>query len=96
MLNTQEINTLNNYFKIQPVFKAFVFGSYARNENDNESDLDLLVELDYSKPVGLKFIKMKLELEKLMHKKVDLVSENSVSKYIKPFIEKEKMLIYAK
>ena len=39
---------------------------------------------------------MKIDLEKLLDHKVDLVSNNGVSKHIKPLIEKEKQLIYAK
>jgi len=39
---------------------------------------------------------MKFDLEQLLGKKVDLVSSNAVSKYIKPIIDSEKTLIYAK
>jgi len=60
------------------------------------SDLDILVELDYSKPIGLKFVKMQLELQSLLQTKVDLVSSNGISKYIQPFIEPEKKVIYEK
>ena len=85
-----------NYFKNKPVKKAFLFGSVSRNENDNLSDVDILVELDYSQPIGLGFVRMKLELEDLLKRKVDLLTSNSVSKYIKPFIDSEKILIYEK
>jgi len=43
-----------------------------------------------------KLIQMKIDLEKLLERKVDLVSSNGISKYIKPIIDKEKRLIYAK
>ncbi|NCS88316.1 MAG: nucleotidyltransferase [Ignavibacteria bacterium CG2_30_36_16] len=85
-----------NYFKNKPVKKAFLFGSVSRNENDDLSDVDILVELDYSQPIGLGFVRMKLELEDLLKRKVDLLTSNSVSKYIKPFIDSEKILIYEK
>jgi len=93
-LSTKEIQQIKSYFSNKPVQKAFVFGSYSRNEASADSDLDLLVELDYSQHIGLGFIKMKLELEEKLHKKVDLVSSNAVSKHILPFINKDKKLIY--
>ena len=87
---------ISNFFKTKPVLRAYLFGSESRNESDKGSDVDILVELDYSKPIGLEFVKMKLELEELIHKKVDLLSSGGMSKYIKPFIDKDKILIYEK
>ena len=63
---------------------------------DNESDIDILVDLDYSQRIGLQFIQMKFDLEKLLDSRVDLVSSNGISKYIKPLVDMEKRLIYAK
>ena len=83
-------------FKNKPVKRAFLFGSASRGEEDDLSDLDILVELDYSEPIGLGFVRMKLELEDLLKRKVDLLTSNSVSKYIRPFIDAEKILIYEK
>jgi len=82
--------------KDKPVKRAFLFGSVSRNEDDSMSDVDILVELDYSQPIGLNFIRMKLELEDLLKRKVDLLTMKSVSKYIQPFIDSEKVLIYEK
>ncbi len=87
---------ISNFFKTKPVLRAYLFGSESRNESDKGSDVDILVELDYSKPIGLEFVKMKLELEELINKKVDLLSSGGMSKYIKPFIDKDKILIYEK
>ena len=95
-LTEQEIQLIREYFKKQPVLKAYLFGSYARGEADAESDIDLLVDLDYSVHIGLKFFGMYADLEKILHRKVDVVSSDGVSKYIKPFIEKDKKLIYAR
>ena len=83
-------------FRNKPVKKAFLFGSVSRNEEDENSDVDILVELDYSQPIGLGFIRMKLELEDLLKRKVSLLTSKSVSKYIQPFIDSEKILIYEK
>jgi len=94
MISDAYILNIKNYFTEQPVKKAYVFGSFARQEQTENSDLDILVELDYSKPIGLQFVGMKLDLEELLGEKVDLVSANGVSKHVMPFIDKDKILIY--
>lgn len=85
---------LRQFFAEKPVKKAYLFGSYARNEANSDSDIDLLVELDYSKPIGLSFIQMIIDLEALLQTKVDLVTEDGLSKYVKPYVDKDKRLIY--
>jgi len=94
-LDRNQLEEIKRYFSTRPVLKAYLFGSYVRGEADSESDIDILVDLDYSQRIGLQFIQMKLDLEKLLNQKVDLVSSNGLSKYIKPTIENEKQLIYA-
>lgn len=96
MLNTNFNNKIKKYFIGKPVLRAYLFGSEARKESNKNNDIDILVELDYSKPIGLEFIKMQIELDKLLNKKVDLLSSNGISKYIRPFIEQDKILIYEK
>ncbi len=93
-LSKEELKIIANYFKSKPVLRAFVFGSYSRMEALEDSDLDLLVELDYSKHIGLEFVNMKFELEDRLNKKIDLVTSHSLSEYILPFVEKDKKLIY--
>ena len=95
-LDNAKIESIKTYFKTRPVLKAYLFGSYVHGNADNESDIDILVDLDYSQRIGLQFIQMKIDLEKLLNNKVDLVSSNGISKYIKPIVDSEKQLIYAK
>lgn len=95
-LTNSQINIIKDFFSKQPVLKAYLFGSYGRGNENKESDIDLLVELDYSQPIGLEFIQMKLDLQNLLSKKVDLVSARGLSKYIQPILDKEKKLIYAR
>jgi uncharacterized protein len=76
--------------------KAYLFGSYVRGAADDESDIDILVDLDYSQQIGLQFMQMRLDLKKNLNNKVDLVTSNGISKYIKPLVDVEKRLIYAK
>ena len=65
-LEANKIETIKSYFETRPVLKAYLFGSYARNEAGSHSDIDLLVDLDYSQKIGLQFIQMKIDLEKLL------------------------------
>jgi len=53
-----------------------------------------MIELDYQQRVGLLFVQMQMDLEEILDAKVDLVSANGLSKYIKPRVDKEKKLIY--
>lgn len=93
-LSHNDIKIIQRYFTDKPVKKAFIFGSYARNTATEHSDIDILVELDYSKYIGLGFVKMQQDLEDQLHKKVDLISEKALSKFIIPFVESDKKLIY--
>ncbi|MEO7174952.1 MAG: nucleotidyltransferase domain-containing protein [Saprospiraceae bacterium] len=95
-LNNAKVELIKTYFKTRPVLKAYLFGSYFRGNANNQSDIDILVDLDCDQKIGLQFIQMKLDLELLLNSKVDLVSSNGLSKYIKPTIDIEKQLIYAK
>lgn len=94
-LDNKQIESLREYFKTRPVLKAYLFGSYVRGDADSKSDIDILVDLDYSQRIGLQFVQMKLDLERILNSKVDLVSSNGISKYIKPIVDEEKQLIYA-
>lgn len=97
MLSTPELEKLKRYFSSQPVRRAFVFGSVARNEELPDSDIDILIEMDENAGIGLvKFFSMQIDLEEMFHKKVDLLEEGGVSKYIKPNIDREKKLVYEK
>ncbi len=94
--NQNEIQKIQSYLAGQPVKKAYLFGSHAQGTANADSDIDILVELDHKEPVGLHFIRMQLELESLLHAKVDLLSDRGISKYIRPLIENDKKLIYEK
>ncbi len=67
-----------------------LFGSIARSEDSPESDVDLLV--DFTEPIGIEFVYLANDLEKLLHRKVDLVSRGGIKEYY--FKEIEKDLIY--
>jgi predicted nucleotidyltransferase len=95
-LDESKLEAIRQYLSTRPVLRAYLFGSYARESADNDSDIDILVDLDYSQKIGLGFIQMQLDLQKILNIKVDLVSSNGLSKYLKPIIDHEKKLIYAR
>lgn len=99
--NIQDMDTRNQiaysiaeYFKSQPVNKAWIFGSFARGEETQDSDVDILVKLDYSKHIGLRYFGMALELEKILGRMVDLVEDNQLMSFAKPSADRDKILIY--
>ena len=84
-----------NYFKTQPVVKAWLFGSYSRNEQRPWSDIDILVQYDRSRPIGLlKIAGMKVDLEDLLNCEVDLVEEGTLRPWAVESVNRDKKLIY--
>ena len=94
MGKTALIRLIANYFKTQPVLKAWLFGSYARGEETENSDVDIIVSLDYSQHIGLKYFKMAMDLEKLVGRSVDLVEDGMLLPFANKTAEKDKTLIY--
>ena len=82
------------YFKTQPVLKAWLFGSFARGEERADSDIDILVILDHSKPIGLKFFGMYEDLNELLGRNVDLVVDRSLASFARKSVDNDKILIY--
>ncbi|OGE74032.1 MAG: hypothetical protein A3I07_01150 [Candidatus Doudnabacteria bacterium RIFCSPLOWO2_02_FULL_42_9] len=85
--------------KIIPVLKAngveyaAVFGSMARGKVKPESDVDILVR--FSKDISLlDHIGIAQKLEDTLQRKVDLISEHSLSKYVVPNVKKDLAVIY--
>jgi uncharacterized protein len=84
------------YFLNKPVQRVYLFGSYAREEQTKESDLDLLVELEYEKGIAKMFTTMVTELQTQFSIPIHLITENSISPLLKEIIFKERILIYEK
>ncbi len=90
------LDQIRQYFRDKPVQKAYILGSRARGDAREDSDIDLLVKLDHSVSVGLLFIRMQPDLQKIPRRKVDLLTERGISQYLKPHIECDKVLMYEK
>lgn len=91
-----DLKKLVAYFEEQPVKRAWLFASFADRQASPESDVDILLELDHSKPVGLHFVRMWRELQEICQRDVDLLSLGGVSPHLWKYIEKQRKLIYEK
>ena len=84
---------ISDYLANQPVKRAWLFGSYARGEQREDSDIDILVAFDSS--VGLfKYAAIYTELKELLGREVDLVQEGALKPYAVDTVERDKILIY--
>ena len=71
-----------------------IFGSYVRGEQKESSDIDILVEFEKGKKNFDNFMNLVFFLEKILGKKVDLVTREGISPFIRPYIERE--ILYEK
>ena len=94
MLTIQQIkDTVTDYFKDKPVKSVYLFGSYARGDAKEGSDVDLLLDLDYEKRIGLEFVRWGIVLKKKFKTKVDLVPVSTVYPFVMEQAEKDKILM---
>jgi uncharacterized protein len=90
MISEIQKETLLKYLRPIKPLKIAIFGSYARGENKEGSDLDILVHLDYTYPVSLlKLVSIEQSISDALGVAVDIVTEKSLSPYLRPFIEKD-------
>lgn len=93
MISEQQIIAIIDIFKPYNPKRLGVFGSYARGENTSESDIDILYS--FNVPLGIfSLVKIKNQLEKVLGKKVDLVSERYINEKLKKNIENDLKMIY--
>ena len=83
------------YFKTQPVLKAWLFGSYARGEETPSSDVDILFVPDMSQKFSLFTLGgMYMDLKDILNREVDLIPENSLLPFAEKSADRDKILIY--
>ena len=92
MITQQEIlrklqTIRKDLFQRYPIHTLGLFGSLARNEQTDESDIDILVE--FSEPVGFEIVDLAIELETMLGSSVDLVSRKGIRDRFLPYIEKD-------
>ena len=84
-----------DYFKTQPVVKAWLFGSFARGEETPESDIDILVQYDNTARISLLTIShMMGELERSTGRRVDLIEDGCLMPFAVESANRDKQLIY--
>ena len=95
-MSTQTMQqTIAEYFKTQPVLKAWLFGSFARGEEREDSDVDILVKFDRTLPIGLfAYVRMNRELEERLGRKVDLVEEGTLRPAAQITADRDLKVIY--
>jgi predicted nucleotidyltransferase len=71
------------------VAKIGIFGSTARGDDRPESDVDVLVEFAPGQTTFRNFMELAFYLEDLFGRRVDLVTEQGLSRYIRPNVEQE-------
>ncbi|MBP6385336.1 MAG: nucleotidyltransferase domain-containing protein [Pseudarcicella sp.] len=95
MISQQQVDVIINTLKPFRPIKIGIFGSYSRDENTEESDIDILYS--FEEAIGLfKLIRIKDDLEQKLNKKIDLVSEKYAHPKLKPLILKDLKVIYGK
>ena len=95
LMDAEMIKTIQDYFKTQPVLKAWLFGSYARGEETPDSDVDILVVFDDTQSIGLmKMGSMYVHLKKMLKREVDLVENGTLLPFAVESAERDKILIY--
>ncbi len=94
-MNRAVLNKISQYFHSQPIEKAWIFGSYARSEEDSKSDIDILVNFIPGEKITLfKYVHIVNELQALTGKKIDLVEDGQLKKFAESSVQNEKVLIY--
>lgn len=82
-------------FRRQGVSKAALFGSVARGKSKKNSDIDIVIKINKNKSL-LDIVRLKLELEKKLNRKVDLVEYSAIRPSLKEIILNEQKIIYEK
>ena len=93
-MSTQMNQQIADYFKTQPIVKAWLFGSFARGEDTPLSDVDLLVQYDEDGVSLLKHCAMICELEKILDRPVDIVEDGTLCPRVRESVNQDRKLIY--
>lgn len=95
-MDIQTIKRLTaEYFKTQPVLKAWLFGSYSRGEQREDSDIDILILPDKSQHFSLFTLNgIYYDLKDLLGREVDLITDGGLMPFAREGADCEKILIY--
>ena len=95
-MTTQEmIQQMADYFQTQPVLKVWLFGSFSRGEEREDSDVDLLILPDKSQHFSLFTLSgMYEDLKNLLDREVDLITDGGLMPFARESADRDKILIY--
>lgn len=94
-MDANVIQRVREYLSTQPVLKAWVFGSFSRDEQTPTSDVDIIVVFDEKAEVSLiGYVRIQYELESIFGRKVDLVEEGSLLPFAVESANRDRKLIY--
>ena len=93
-MNNRVIQIICDYFKTKPIEKAWIFGSFSRNEENSGSDVDILVTLIPGTRIGLAWFGIICDLERLTGRKIDLVMDGDLLPFAVQSAEQDKILVY--
>ena len=83
------------YFKTQPVLKAWLFGSYSCGQQREDSDVDILIVTDKSQHFSLFTLSgMYEDLKDLLGCEVDLITDGGLMPFARESADRDKILIY--
>lgn len=88
-------NKITPILKRQGVAMAAIFGSFARGEEKKNSDVDILVKFEGEKTL-FDLVDLKLKLEQILGRKVDVLTYDSLYPLLKDIILNEQKIIYEK
>ncbi len=84
------LKTHKNALKEKGVMHAAVFGSTARGEDKEGSDIDILIDLDKSRPINVfDYASIKDEIKQIVGGRVDVVTREGLKEALRERVEKE-------
>ena len=94
-MNTTLLHRIQSTLVHSPVQRAWLFGSFAREEETTDSDIDILVQFIPDAKISLfDYGGIVYELEQKTGRKIDLVQENMLKPFAVQSAERDKILIY--
>lgn len=93
-MNRRLVNKIKDYLDSKPIEKAWIFGSFSRGEEKENSDIDILVEFTPNTRIGMLYFRMISDLESLCGRKIDLVENGMLHADVSASVEKDSILIY--
>lgn len=94
IMNSNVVNTIREYFKSKPVDKTWMFGSFSRNEEREDSDIDIMAELSSGARMDLSYFAMICDLADRLNRRVDMVREGQLLPFAVESANRDKILMY--